>query len=44
MILELITLIIIVATCGAIIVASWERQKLKHYYKQFNKEFKNDDN
>tara|TARA_R110002020_G_scaffold42164_10_gene123885 strand:+ start:3840 stop:3974 length:135 start_codon:yes stop_codon:yes gene_type:complete len=43
MILELITLIIIVVTCGAIIVASWERQKLKHYYKHFNKEFGNDD-
>jgi len=44
MILELITLIIIVATCIAIIVASWERQKMKYYYKRFNKEFKNDDN
>jgi len=43
LILELITLLIIFIVCIAIIMASWEKQKIKHYYKQLNKEYDNDD-
>ena len=43
LILELITLMIIVVVCGAILMASWEKQKIKHYYKQLNREYNDDD-
>ena len=43
MILELIIMLILLITFMAIIMASWERQKIKHYYKQLNREYDNDD-
>ncbi len=43
LILELITLFIILIVCMTIIGVSWERQKIKYYYKQLNREYDNDD-
>ena len=43
LILELITLFILLIMCMAIIGVSWEKQKIKHYYKQLNREYNDDD-
>ena len=43
LILELITLFILLIVCMAVIMASWERQQIKYYYKQLNREYNDDD-
>ena len=43
MILELITLFILLIVCIAIIMASWEKQQIKYYYKQLNREYEDND-
>ena len=42
MILEFIILIVLKLTCVSLIMAAWEKQKLKNYYKQIE-ELEDDD-
>ena len=42
-ILELIILAVLIMTFSALVLRAWEKQEIKNYYRQINRELEDDD-